>query len=83
MKFASNLLLIKARINKLFLLRSYYMKKIMVIIGNLLIGFAILDFILSYFGINLTPFLPNEIARLSPIIFGVLGLAITKANWKE
>jgi hypothetical protein len=59
------------------------MKKTMVIIGNLLIGFGILDFILSYFGINLTPFFPNDIARFSPIIFGGLGLAITKANWKE
>lgn len=45
----------------------------MKIIGLILIIFAIADFGLSYMGINLTPFLPPEIARFSPIAIGLLG----------
>lgn len=43
------------------------------ILGIILIVFAIADFGLSYMGINLTPFLPPEIGRFSPIAFGILG----------
>ena len=39
----------------------------MQIIGGILIVFAIADFGLSWIGINLTPFLPPEIARFSTI----------------
>tara|TARA_A100001015_G_C14700965_1_gene598270 strand:+ start:39 stop:209 length:171 start_codon:yes stop_codon:yes gene_type:complete len=45
----------------------------MQIIGIILIVFAIADFGLSYMGINLTPFLPPEISRFSPIAIGLLG----------
>ena len=43
------------------------------IIGTLLIIFAATDFILSWLGINLTPFLPPEISRFSPIAIGLIG----------
>ena len=45
----------------------------MQIIGIIIIVFAIADFGLSYMGINLTPFLPPEISRYSPIAIGLLG----------
>ena len=58
------------------------MKKAMQAIGGILIIFAIADFVLSYMGINLTPFLPEGISRFSPIIIGLIGGAILKADWK-
>tara|TARA_B100000242_G_scaffold215658_1_gene157331 strand:- start:264 stop:440 length:177 start_codon:yes stop_codon:yes gene_type:complete len=58
------------------------MKKIMQGIGSILIIFAIADFGLSFMGINLTPFLPDGISRFSPIIIGLLGGALIKADWK-
>ena len=58
------------------------MKKIMQGIGSILIIFAIADFALSFMGVNLTPFLPDGIARFSPIIIGLLGGALLKADWK-
>ena len=51
-------------------------------IGGILIIFAIADFGLSYLGYNLTPFLPDGISRFSPIIIGLIGAALLKADWK-
>ena len=42
------------------------------LLGMLLIGFAVLDFALSWMGVNLTPFMGSA-SRFSPIIFGVIG----------
>ena len=50
------------------------------IIGGILIAFGVADFGLSWFGINLTPFLPPEIARFSPIAFMLVGGAIMSAG---
>ena len=50
------------------------------IIGLILIVFGVADFALSWMGINLTPFLPHEIARFSPIAFMVIGGAIMNAG---
>ena len=50
------------------------------IIGGILIAFGVADFALSWFGINLTPFLPHEIARFSPIAFIVVGGFIMNAG---
>jgi hypothetical protein len=58
------------------------MKSIMQVIGSILILFAIADFGLSYMGYNLTPFLPDGISRLSPIIIGLIGGALVKTDWK-
>tara|TARA_B110000503_G_scaffold142779_1_gene240883 strand:- start:1042 stop:1233 length:192 start_codon:yes stop_codon:yes gene_type:complete len=46
---------------------------IIAIVGGLLVIFAIADFGSSYMGYNLTPFLPDGIARFSPIIIGGIG----------
>ena len=58
------------------------MKSIMQGIGGILIIFAIADFGLSYLGYNLTTFLPDGISRFSPIIIGLIGGALLKADWK-
>ena len=58
------------------------MRSIMQVIGSLLIIFAIADFGLSYMGYNLTPFLPDGISRFSPIVVGLIGGALLKADWK-
>ena len=50
------------------------------IIGGILLVFAIADFGLSWVGINLTPFLPPEISRFSPIVIGLIGGALLKAG---
>ena len=46
------------------------------IVGIILVIGGIADFVLSYMGINLTPFLPPVISKFSPIIIGGLGLLI-------
>jgi|TARA_Y100000310_G_scaffold224869_1_gene226741 hypothetical protein len=50
------------------------------IIGGILVAFGVADFGLSWAGINLTPFLPPEIARFSPIAFMLVGGAIMGAG---
>ena len=52
------------------------------IIGGILIAFGVADFGLSWLGINLTPFLPPEIARFSSIAFIVVGGFIMNAGKK-
>tara|TARA_B100001173_G_C15737778_1_gene441416 strand:+ start:122 stop:367 length:246 start_codon:yes stop_codon:yes gene_type:complete len=45
------------------------------IVGGLLIGFAVIDFAMSFAGTNLTSFL-GPVSRFSPIIFGLIGSAL-------
>ena len=51
------------------------------ILGGLMIGFAAIDFIASFAGINLTPFLGSA-SRFSPIVFGLIGSALLNSNSK-
>ena len=51
-------------------------------IGTILVVFAVADFGLSYMGINLTPFFPDGLSIFSPIIFGLIGAGLLKADWK-
>ena len=51
------------------------------IIGGLMIGFAAIDFIASYAGVNLTPFLGSA-SRFSPIVLGLIGSALLNSNSK-
>ena len=51
------------------------------IIGGLMIGFAAIDFIASFAGVNLTPFLGSA-SRFSPIVFGLIGSALLNSNSK-
>ena len=50
------------------------------VLGTLLLVFAAADFVLSWMGINLTPFLPDTIARFSPIILGGIGVFCLNAS---
>ena len=50
------------------------------IIGGILIAFGVADFGLSWFGINLTYFLPPDISRFSPVAFMVVGGFIMNAK---
>ena len=72
------------------LTRGYKMKKAMVIrekqktqilpiIGGLMIGFAVVDFAISFMGINLTSFLGSA-SRFSPIVFGLIGGALLNSK---
>ena len=72
------------------LTRGYKMKKAMVIrekqktqilpiIGGLMIGFAVVDFAISFMGINLTSFLGSA-SRFSPIVFGLIGSALLNSK---
>ena len=72
------------------LTRGYKMKEAMVIrekqktqilpiIGGLMIGFAVIDFAMSFMGINLTSFLGSA-SRFSPIIFGLIGGALLNSK---
>ena len=49
------------------------------VIGFLLVVFAALDFISSYAGYNLTPFL-GPVSTFSPIIFGSIGWLLINLN---
>jgi hypothetical protein len=46
-----------------------------------MIGFAAIDFIASFAGYNLTPFLGSA-SRFSPIVFGLIGSALLNSNSK-
>jgi hypothetical protein len=72
------------------LIKGTNMKKAMVIreeektsftqiLGGLMIGFAIVDFAMSYAGINLTSFL-GAASRFSPIVFGLIGSALLNSK---
>ena len=45
------------------------------LLGGLLVLFAIVDFAVSWMGINLTPFMGGA-SRFSPLIFGFIGAAL-------
>ena len=49
------------------------------ILGALMIGFAVIDFAMSYAGVNLTSFLGSA-SRFSPIVFGLIGSALVNSK---
>lgn len=52
---------------------------ILIVLGWLLIGFSVIDFALSFAGINLTPFL-GPLSRFSPIASGLLGSILINSD---
>ena len=52
------------------------------VLGTLFIVFAAADFILSWMGVNLTPFM-GPATRFSPIIFGVIGTVLINLNKED
>ncbi len=55
----------------------------MKVLGGIFIFIGLADFLLSLAGINLTPFLPRQIGRFTPIIFGLIGGLLLKQSAKE
>ena len=66
---------------KAMIIREEEKTSVTQIIGGLMIGFAAIDFIASYAGYNLTPFLGSA-SRFSPIVFGVIGTILVNSNSK-
>ena len=52
------------------------------VLGTLLLVFAAADFVLSWMGVNLTPFMGSA-SRFSPIIFGVIGSVLLNMNKED
>ena len=52
------------------------------VLGTLLLVFAAADFVLSWMGVNLTPFMGSA-SRFSPIIFGVIGTVLMNINKED
>ena len=66
---------------KAMIIREEEKTSVTQIIGGLMIGFAAIDFIASYAGYNLTPFLGSA-SRFSPIIFGLIGSTLLNSKSK-
>ena len=52
------------------------------VLGTLLLVFAAADFVLSWMGVNLAPFMGSA-SRFSPIIFGVIGTVLMNINKED
>ena len=52
------------------------------VLGTLFLVFAAADFILSWMGVNLTPFM-GPATRFSPLIFGVIGTVLINLNKED
>lgn len=52
-------------------------------LGFIFIFIGVCDFVLSLIGVNLTPFLPRQIATVTPILFGLLGGFLIKLADQE
>jgi hypothetical protein len=66
---------------KAMLIREEEKTSVTQILGGLMIGFAAIDFVASFAGYNLTPFLGSA-SRFSPIVFGLIGSALLNSNSK-
>tara|TARA_B100001250_G_C19612722_1_gene705714 strand:+ start:191 stop:391 length:201 start_codon:yes stop_codon:yes gene_type:complete len=52
---------------------------ILPIIGGLMIAFAVVDFAMSFAGVNLTSFLGSA-SRFSPLVLGFIGSALLNSK---
>ena len=64
---------------KLTVINQEPKQPILPIIGGLLVAFAVVDFALSYAGVNLTSFL-GPASRFSPIVLGLIGGALINSG---
>ena len=60
---------------KAMVIREEKNTSILPIIGGLMIGFAVIDFAMSFAGVNLTSFLGSA-SRFSPLVLGFIGSAL-------
>ena len=64
---------------KAMVIREKQNTSILPIIGGLMIGFAVIDFAMSFAGVNLTSFL-GPASRFSPIVLGLIGSALLNSK---
>ena len=64
---------------KAMVIREKQKFQILPIIGGLMIGFAVIDFAMSFMGVILTSFL-GSVSRFSPIVFGLIGSALLNSK---
>ena len=55
----------------------------MKILGWIFILIGLVDFVLSFIGLNLTPFFPNALSKFTPIVFGFIGGLLIKNAAKQ
>ena len=67
------------KMKKAMVIREKQKTEILPIIGGLMIGFAVVDFAMSFIGVNLTSFLGSA-SRFSPIVFGLIGSALLNSK---
>ena len=67
------------KMKKAMVIREKHKTEILPIIGGLMIGFAVVDFAMSFMGVNLTSFLGSA-SRFSPIVFGLIGSALLNSK---
>tara|TARA_B100000963_G_C22018915_1_gene406210 strand:- start:61 stop:294 length:234 start_codon:yes stop_codon:yes gene_type:complete len=67
------------KMKKAMVIREKQKTEILPIIGGLMIGFALVDFAMSFMGVNLTSFLGSA-SRFSPIVFGLIGSALLNSK---
>ena len=67
------------KMKKAMVIREKQKTEILPIIGGLMIGFAVVDFAMSFMGVNLTSFLGSA-SRFSPIVFGLIGSALLNSK---
>ena len=67
------------KMKKAMVIREKQKTEILPIIGGLMIGFAVIDFAMSFMGVNLTSFLGSA-SRFSPIVFGLIGSALLNSK---
>ena len=64
---------------KAIIIREQQKTSILPAIGGLMIGFAVIDFAMSFAGVNLTSFL-GPASRFSPIVLGLIGSALLNSK---
>ena len=64
---------------KAMVIREEQNTSILPIIGGLMIGFAVIDFAMSFAGVNLTSFLGSA-SRFSPLVLGLIGSALLNSK---
>ena len=67
------------KMRKAMVIREEQNTSILPIIGGLIIGFAVIDFAMSFAGVNLTSFLGSA-SRFSPLVFGFIGSALLNSK---
>ena len=67
------------KMRKAMVIRKEQNTSILQIIGGLMIGFAVIDFAMSFAGFNLTSFLGSA-SRFSPLVFGLIGGALLNSK---